>query len=80
MITTFRIMLAAALLLPVAAMAQTSTYRDGQGRVVGTSSTDSTGTTTTRDAQGRVTGTERTDSTGTTTIRDAQGRVVGTRR
>ena len=54
-----------------------TTYRDAQGRVQGTVTTDRYGKTTYRDAMGRVQGTETTDRYGKTTYRDAQGRVQG---
>ena len=44
------------LVLATAASAQT-TFRDANGRITGTVSTDSNGTTTFRDAGGRTTGT-----------------------
>ena len=59
--------------------ADTTTWRDAQGRVKGTMTTDSYGKTTYRDAMGRVTGTSTTDSSGRTTYRDAMGRVTGTK-
>ena len=54
-----------------------STYRDAQGRVVGTE-TRTNGTTIHRDAQGRVVATEVT-SGNITYCRDAQGRTIGTK-
>ena len=56
------------------------TYRDAQGRNMGSSSTDRSGKTTYRDAQGRIQGTSTTDRYGKTTYRDAQGRIQGTRK
>jgi hypothetical protein len=70
----------APLLLATAALAQTVTIRDSNGRIVGTRTTDSTGLVTIRDANGTVIGTEHTDTTGTTTLRDGRGTVTGTRR
>ena len=73
--------LAAALTLAMitAASAQTSTtFRDANGRITGTVTTDSNGTKTFRDGSGRTTGTATTDSNGTTTFRDASGRTTGT--
>ena len=35
------------------------TYRDAQGRIQGTSTTDSSGRVTYRDAQGRIQGTKK---------------------
>jgi hypothetical protein len=61
-----------------ASLARAETFRDAQGHITGTSSTNSAGTTTFRDPQGRQTGTARTDSMGTTTFRDPQGRMLGT--
>ena len=55
----------------------TTTWRDSQGRLIGTKTTDSYGKTTYRDAQGRLQGTSSTDSSGRTTYRDSQGRLQG---
>lgn len=64
----------------VAANADTkTTYRDAQGRIQGTVTTDRYGKTTYRDYQGRVQRTVTTDRYGKTTYRDAQGRVRGTK-
>ena len=57
-----------------------TTYRDAQGRVQGTVTTDRYGKTTYRDAQGRVQGSSQTDRYGKTTYRDAQGRIQGSKR
>ena len=54
-------------------------WRDSQGRVQGTMTTDNYGKTTWRDAQGRVQGSATTDRYGKTTYRDAQGRVQGSK-
>ena len=54
-----------------------TTYRDAQGRIQGTVTTDRYGKTTWRDGQGRVQGSATTDRYGKTTYRDAQGRVQG---
>ena len=69
----------AALAMSLSCMADTKTvWRDAQGRVQGTATTDSYGKTTYRDAMGRVQGSAKTDNYGKTTYRDAQGRVKGT--
>ena len=69
------------MVLAVAALAgqaeTKTTYRDAQGRVQGTVTTDRYGKTTWRDGQGRVQGSATTDRYGKTTYRDAQGRVQG---
>ena len=57
-----------------------TTYRDAQGRNMGSASTDRYGKTTYRDAQGRLQGTSSTDRYGKTTYRDAQGRLQGSKR
>ena len=57
-----------------------TTYRDAQGRIQGTVTTDRYGKTTYRDASGHVTATETTDRYGKTTYRDAQGRIRATRK
>ena len=76
-ITTIAAVAAAAISL--SCMADTKTvWRDAQGRVQGTATTDSYGKTTYRDSMGRTVGSSRTDSYGKTTYRDAQGRVKGT--
>jgi YD repeat-containing protein len=59
------------------AHAQQQTFRDAQGRTVGTA-TKSGNTTIFRDSQGRTTGTATIDSQGTTIFRDSQGRTTGT--
>ena len=65
------------LLLPTAALAQSRTYYDGSGRVVGRSSTSlGGGSTTYYDASGRVKARDA-HSGNTTTTYDASGRVVG---
>ena len=53
----------------------TSTYRDGQGRMTGSSTTIGSGTTY-RDGQGRMTGSSTTIGN-STTYRDGQGRMTG---
>ena len=55
-------------------------WRDSQGRVQGTATTDSYGKTTYRDSMGRTIGSSSTDSYGKTTYRDAMGRVIGTKK
>ena len=55
-----------------------TTYRDAQGRNMGSASPDRYGKTTYRDAQGRNMGSATTDRYGKTTYRDAQGRLQGT--
>ena len=45
----------------------TTTWRDAQGRIKGTMTTDSYGKTTYRDSMGRLQGTSTTDSYGKTT-------------
>ena len=73
-----KITLIAALLAVLAAeaSAQSRTLYDSAGRVVGRSSTDSSGTVTNYDSRGRVVSREST-SGNTTTIYDARGRNVG---
>jgi YD repeat-containing protein len=70
--------LAAALLavLTTEASAQSRTLYDSAGRVVGRSSTDSSGTVTNYDSRGRVISREST-TVNTTTVYDAGGRNVG---
>jgi YD repeat-containing protein len=63
-------------LLTGAASAQSRTFYDASGKVVGRSSTDSQGTVTNYDARGRVISREST-SGNTTVIYDAGGRNVG---
>jgi YD repeat-containing protein len=63
----------------MAASAQPSTtFRDANGRITGTVTTDSNGTKTFRDGTGRTTGTATIDANGMTTFRDASGRITGT--
>ena len=78
---TITMMMAAALAIAAGiARADTkTTYRDAQGRVQGTVTTDRYGKTTWRDAQGRIQGSATTDRYGKTTYRDAQGRIQGTK-
>ena len=64
----------------VACRADTKTvWRDAQGRVQGTMTTDRYGKTTYRDSMGRLQGTKTTNQYGKTTYRDAQGRLQGSR-
>ena len=65
-----------ALALAGEASAQSRTFYDSAGRVVGRSSTDSSGTVTNYDARGKVISRESTTGN-TTTIYDAGGRNVG---
>ncbi len=62
--------------LATAASAQQRTFYDSTGKVVGRSSTDSSGTVTNYDSRGRVI-TRETTSGNTTTIYDSGGRNVG---
>jgi hypothetical protein len=64
-----------ALLMPTAALAQSSTFYDSTGRVSGRSTTDSGGATTIYGADGRVSG--RTFTGSVTTIYGADGRKAG---
>ena len=78
-ITTIAAVAAAAISL--SCMADTKTvWRDAQGRVQGTATTDSYGKTTYRDSMGRVTCTATKDSSGKITYRDAMGRTIGTQK
>ena len=53
-----------------ACMAETkTTYRDAQGRIQGTVTTDRYGKTTYRDSMGRIQGSQTTDRYGKTTYR-----------
>ena len=56
-----------------------TTYRDAQGRIQGTVTTDRYGKTTYRDSLGRIQGSQTTDRYGKTTYRDAQGRIQGSK-
>jgi YD repeat-containing protein len=58
------------------ASAQSRTFYDARGNVVGRASTDNSGTVTNYDARGKVISRETT-SGNTTTIYDASGRNVG---
>jgi YD repeat-containing protein len=58
------------------ASAQSKTFYDSRGNVVGRSSTNSSGTTTNYDNRGRVVTRESTSGS-QTTIYDARGRNVG---
>ena len=55
-------------------------WRDAQGRVIGTATTDRYGKTTYRDSMGRTQGTSSTDRYGKTTYRDAMGRTQATKK
>jgi YD repeat-containing protein len=61
-----------------AATAQSRTFYDARGNVVGRSATDSSGTVTNYDSRGNVIGREST-SGNQTTVYDARGRNVGRR-
>ena len=65
------------LMFATTASAQT-TFRDANGRITGTVTTDSNGTKTFRDRTGRTTGTATIDANGMTTFRDGSGRTTGT--
>jgi len=74
---TKKIFIAALLaVLATEASAQSRTLYDSAGRVVGKSSTDSSGTVKNHDSRGRVISRETTTGN-TTTIYDASGRNVG---
>jgi YD repeat-containing protein len=62
----------------LAAAQNQTTFRDANGRITGTVTTDSNGMKTFRDGSGRITGTATRDSNGTTAFRDASGRTTGT--
>lgn len=62
--------------LAAQAQAQSRTFYDSSGKVVGRSSTDSQGSSTIYDSFGKVVGRE-SKSGNTTTIYDAGGRNVG---
>ena len=70
--------MAISFLLIAFAKAQQTTFRDANGRISTTVTTDSNGMQTFRDGAGRTTGTATRDSNGTTTFRDAGGRTTGT--
>jgi YD repeat-containing protein len=78
MSTMTKMTIIAALLAVLAteAPAQSRTFYDSSGRVVGRSSTDSSGTVTNYDARGKVISRETT-SGNTTTVYDDRGRNVG---
>ena len=63
-------------LMTGAASAQSKTFYDARGNVVGRSSTDSSGSVTNYDSRGRVISRESTNGN-RTTIYDASGRNVG---
>ena len=69
-----------ALLASDAVMAPQQTFRDANGRTLGSSSTDTRGNTTYSDSMGRKTWRAATDSGGNTTFYDemAERRTVGT--
>jgi len=65
------------MLLPLDVQAQSRTFYDGSGRVIGRERTGSNGSTTLYDSSGRVKG--RTSTSGnTTTLYSADGRRIGT--
>ena len=72
-----RSLVVALALLPTAAVAQSTTIYDANGRIAGTAST-SNNVTTFRDAMGRLTGTAERMPDGRTVYRDAAGRLTGT--
>jgi len=66
-----------ALLMTTHALAQSRTFYDSSGRVIGRERTGSNGSTTLYDSSGRVKG--RTSTSGnTTTLYSADGRRIGT--
>ena len=70
--------MAISFLLIAFAKAQQTTFRDANGRISTTVTTDSNGTKTFRDGTGRTTGTATIDANGMTTFRNASGRTTGT--
>ena len=75
-----KIILAIVTITASVCMADTkTTYRDAQGRIQGTVTTDRYGKTTWRDAQGRVQGSATTDRYGKTVYRDSLGRIQGSK-
>ena len=62
--------MAISFLLIAFAKAQQTTFRDANGRISTTVTTDSNGMQTFRNGAGRTTGTATRDSNGTTTFRD----------
>ena len=65
-----------AMMMTGGALAEQRTFYNSSGKVVGRSSTNSSGTTTIYDSRGRVISREST-SGNRTTIYDAAGRLVG---
>jgi YD repeat-containing protein len=65
-----------AMMMTGGALAEQRTFYDSSGKVVGRSSSNSSGTTTNYDSRGRVISRETT-SRNRTTIYDAAGRLVG---
>jgi YD repeat-containing protein len=74
---TLAIALTALIVMTGTAVAQSRTFYDSGGRVVGRSSIDGQGTVTNRDASGNLISRETTSSGGTTTNYDRAGRVIG---
>ena len=77
---TFAVVLGIAVVGAMVRADEKITYRDAQGRIQGTVTTDRNGKTTYRDYMGRIQGTEQTDRYGKTTRRDAMGRIQGAKR
>ena len=70
-------LIALALIVSTAAVAEEHILRDSMGRQTGRIVTDSKGNVTMYDAMGRQTGRAVTDSNGNTTTYDAMGRQTG---
>ena len=70
--------MAISFLLIAFAKAQQTTFRDANGRISTTVTTDSNGMQTFRNGAGRTTGTATIDANGMTTFRNASGRTTGT--
>lgn len=76
-----RNMIACAVIVLAAVVCRADTkrvWRDANGRILGTETTDSMGRTTYRDSNGMLIGTARTDGNGRTTYRDSNGQLQGT--
>jgi hypothetical protein len=77
--TTTKVMIAVALLLPTGALAQQREFYDARtSKIIGRTTTDSSGATTIYDSTGRVSGRTSTGSDGTVTVYGSDGRRSGT--
>lgn len=71
------IILSVVVLVAAVCVADTKTWRDSNGRILGTARTDSMGRTTYRDSNGQLIGTARTDGNESCLSFGCSGSILG---